>query len=784
MTQARFGGRGRSDGRAGRDGRGGAGRTGRGAGYSSASKTVKHGLCKELEGHVFEYGGQGAADKMRVTMEKIHQLVGLKFGEDVANELKNRAKVNLPPPEYSAAAKARHVAYETMIRTQQSTLLTAMQAQLKALEAAATTAAAAVATASMSSTISGSGGVSGASSIVPVLDDEALLKIARLKNEIAEIEYESKQDVPYKLTGEEATLYSNEMKSHSYRVATLEKHRGQAFAQLLLDKMKQEKKWEVVSASYDPLELYKLIECVVLKQTEDQYVVAAMWDQYRQVYNSQQGTLSNTLYYETFRTKVEVAESVGCTFADDRTREYCAQDEFKSSYDSLSADDKAKVDDSARDRFIAYGLLRTSGKEHDHLKHALSDDFAKGGDNYPRTPQQTLLLLDKYSKAPTVVTQSEGTSFAQTGKKKGGGKKKSDAVDPKKVEFDKDFYKDKECYRCGKLGHPKSACTVKLNKDADDDKSVGSKRSSSSDMAKAVSEIKNATKQIGKAMTQVNERIDQLIDDDDSIGGQSHAQLGRIVSCGSGVAFASSAKLIRDLVLIDSCSSDNVFCNPHLVSNVRRGERQLNLESNGGYLPISEIADFKGFNEPVWFSKKAITNILSLLLVKKEYPVSYDGEDFIVHRASHGYSDMVFKPHPTGLHVWDINDPRSHASYTFAVIETVADNMKMFTKRQIDGGNLARDLQAGLAYPSNGDLKWITQANMLKDSPVGPQDVDVALKIYGPSVALLKGKTVRQKAPVARQDVVAVPKEIRQLHKRVTLTIDIFLSTVSHFLQL
>jgi hypothetical protein len=34
--------------------------------------------------------------------------------------------------------------------------------------------------------------------------------------------------------------------------------------------MKQEKKWEVVSASYDPLELYKLIESVVLKQTEDQ----------------------------------------------------------------------------------------------------------------------------------------------------------------------------------------------------------------------------------------------------------------------------------------------------------------------------------------------------------------------------------------------------------------------------------------------------------------------------------------------------------------------------------
>jgi len=43
----------------------------------------KYGLCKELEGHVFEYGGHGAADKMRVTMEKIQQFVGLKFGKDV-----------------------------------------------------------------------------------------------------------------------------------------------------------------------------------------------------------------------------------------------------------------------------------------------------------------------------------------------------------------------------------------------------------------------------------------------------------------------------------------------------------------------------------------------------------------------------------------------------------------------------------------------------------------------------------------------------------------------------
>jgi hypothetical protein len=48
------------------------------------------GLCKELEGHIFDYGRHGAGNTMRVTLEKIQQYVGIKFGEDIANEIKNK----------------------------------------------------------------------------------------------------------------------------------------------------------------------------------------------------------------------------------------------------------------------------------------------------------------------------------------------------------------------------------------------------------------------------------------------------------------------------------------------------------------------------------------------------------------------------------------------------------------------------------------------------------------------------------------------------------------------
>ena len=763
MTQARYGGRGRVDGRGGRDGRGGAGRNGRGNGYSTKPKTIKTGLCKELDGHVFEYGGHGAADTMRTTMEKLHQYVGVKYGEDIANELKNRVTVVVTPPKYSLAIEARHVEYEALVRTKQSTLLAAMQAQLANLQPVAAIGAAAAA-----------GGI-------PGQGDDVLLVIARLENDIADLEFESRQPVPHKLTSEEAALYYNDGKTYSMRVATLEKHRGQAFAtiigqctQLLLDKMKQEKTWEVVSASYKPLELYKLIESVVLKQTEDQYPVAAVWEQYGQVYNAKQGSMTNTEWYERFNTKVEVAESVGCKFACDKTLDYCAELQYKMSYARLGPAEQAAVDILARDRFIAFGLLKTSSNSHDKIKSDLSDDYTKGSDNYPITPQQTLLLLDKYSKKPALMAQSEGTAFAQKGKK-GDAKKKAGDDDPKKFEYDKDFYKERVCFRCGKKGHPKAACTVKLAA-ADEEKSAKSSSSkgsgSSSDIGKMLGAMNKSIKTFGKALSQVSEEYDNL-GDDDSIGAQSHAQVGHIGLGGSReYAFASRSTSLRGHVLLDNQSSVHVFCDPELVNNIRKGERQLSLESNGGKLPISDIANFEGFEEAVWFSTEAMTNILSLAVVKREYEVSYDGDAFIIHRAKHGYPDMVFKPHESGLHVLDIDDSRSHASYAF--VETVADNMSLFTKRQIASANQARDLQAGLGFPSIPDLKWIVQANMLKDSPVVTQDVDVALKIYGPSVALLKGKTVRRKAPVVIQDVIEVPTEIRQLHKRVTLAIDIF----------
>ncbi len=60
------------------------------------------------------------------------------------------------------------------------------------------------------------------------------------------------------------------------------------------------------------------------------------------------------------------------------------------------------------------------------------------------------------------------------------------------------------------------------------------------------------------------------------------------------------------------------MCYPKFVDNVREASQQMVLKSNGGKLPINEVADFEGFKRKTWFLRNAITTILSFSLVKSE----------------------------------------------------------------------------------------------------------------------------------------------------------------------
>ena len=159
---------------------------------------------------------------------------------------------------------------------------------------------------------------------------------------------------------------------------------------------------------------------------------------------------------------------------------------------------------------------------------------------------------------------------------------------------------------------------------------------------------------------------------------------------------------LREVILLDNQYTLSFFCNRRMVTDVSSSAEPLTLRSNGGTLDVDHTA-LIGQSTEVWFSKKAITNILSLKDVIKCYRVTYDSYDgaFIVWRENKGLPNMIFKMHSSGLHFYDLK----REGFTFVV--TVEDNLKSFTKRQILSAEKARTLMAGLAFPSDQDYKWI-----------------------------------------------------------------------------
>jgi hypothetical protein len=186
--------------------------------------------------------------------------------------------------------------------------------------------------------------------------------------------------------------------------------------QILQDKMKQDTGWAVVSTSYDPLTLYRLIERPILAQTEDQYPFATVYDQELLFYSFKQENLSNHQWYERFNTKVDVSEAIGVTRQHKVLLDYVSQESYTKSFEGLKVAEQKLVRDGAEEWYVSYAFLRQSGMQHGNIKVDLQNDFTTGDNRYTKNRQQTLHLLDNYSKTVVLkVTQSEGTSFAQKG---------------------------------------------------------------------------------------------------------------------------------------------------------------------------------------------------------------------------------------------------------------------------------------------------------------------------------------------------------------------------------
>jgi hypothetical protein len=101
-------------------------------------------------------------------------------------------------------------------------------------------------------------------------------------------------------------------------------------------------------------------------------------------------------------------------------------------------------------------------------------------------------------------------------------------------------------------------------------------------------------------------------------------------------------------------------------------------------------------------------------------------------------------------------------------IDSVNENKKLFTNRQVQQAKLVRQIYHAIGTPSLHDFKAIINTNIIRNLPITLNDINTAEMIFGPDVGALKGKTTRQKPAPVVSDYIEIPRELYANHENVT----------------
>jgi hypothetical protein len=262
-------------------------------------------------------------------------------------------------------------------------------------------------------------------------DRVALREKMEVKDNLSKAQFELTEKLKVILPMDKNAEQSNVYRTYQEDEQRLIKNRGKVYTltlgqctQTLKDKLKEDNDWEDIAANYDPIRLLNLIEKYILKQTESHYPYLAVQEEMQIMLNLSQGEdMAIGAYYKKFNTRVAIADCVGCAFVTESLLDNKTEITFPGTagFNALQAKKKAKVENAARDNYLAVLYLMRSGKRHLQLQNDIKNDHAKGVENsFPTTVASAIKIMNDFKPviADTTNQASLGTTFAQGGNTK------------------------------------------------------------------------------------------------------------------------------------------------------------------------------------------------------------------------------------------------------------------------------------------------------------------------------------------------------------------------------
>ena len=411
-------------------------------------------------------------------------------------------------------------------------------------------------------------------------------------------------------------------------------------------------------------------------------------------------------------------------------REYIAS--FKTRFDAqILASRGAGVPDIDEETMAMDFIHKLDTKRYEKmLVHMRRNALCNGPDAYPPTLAAALRIVSGWVDEGSSSVKSGGhgadthSAFVTADlnlvtKSKDPSKKQSATSSADNTPSKKKSLSDIECFTCGEFGHYARDCKDRKSKD--------------------------------KALVAGGGKADSSDEED----------------CDNEVAYVTSSEIVlfsRDDVLLDSQASVNDFCNPLLLSNVRKSDRHVVLngvQSKADGVKITLEGDFGDIGK-VYYSDESTANILSCAVMVDQgnnirYDQQFDRFELRPAKSKKVYSfcrknipgsegrfyccnvkTMVGR-HPTTYPEFPPSD--------LVLVETEQDNMLKYTKREVEGARRARDMLAKMGFPPVSHAIDIVTRGV--NFTVTGTDFRIADDIWGPDIASMKGKTKKRATNIA-----------------------------------
>jgi hypothetical protein len=263
------------------------------------------------------------------------------------------------------------------------------------------------------------------------------------------------------------------------------------------------------------------------------------------------------------------------------------------------------------------------------------------------------------------------------------------------------------------------------------------------------------------------------------------------------MAFAQGKALPNNRAYLDGCSMVTAFKSKKYLEGIWTLRNRIKINCNVGAVTTNEMGSYGRMN--MWYIPEGIANIFSMHELEKMYRITYNSLDgyYVVHTPR---GQVVFHKDKQGLPYIDLDGSSQDAAIMLMMqnvqnvsfrkggdeagatapasvvthVQTVQENYKGHTKREVMRVKEARRAQAMMGNPSKKDFKGMVSNNMVPNCPIDCHNITNVHTIFGPDLASVQGNTVRCTTVPVVTDYVTILRGIVERNQIVTMAADVF----------